>query len=61
MTENEGILVLDKTDLTILSTLARNCRSSYSSIDSEVRLNIKEYKGTSQEDDTPRGNRKICS
>ncbi len=44
MTEDEGILVLDKTDLTILSTLARNCRSSYSSIGSEVDLTSKSVK-----------------
>ena len=44
MTEDEEILVLDKTDLTILSTLARNCRSSYSSTDSEVDLTSKSIK-----------------
>ncbi len=44
MAEDEGILVLDKTDLTILSTLARSCRSSYSSIGSEVGLTSKSVK-----------------
>jgi DNA-binding Lrp family transcriptional regulator len=44
MTEDEGILVLDKTDLTILSTLARNSRSSYNSIGSEVDLTSKSVK-----------------
>ena len=44
MTEDEEILVLDKTDLTILSTLARNCRTSYSSIGSEVGLTSKSVK-----------------
>jgi len=44
MTVNEGILVLDKTDLTILSTLAKNCRSSFSSIGSEVGLTSKSVK-----------------
>ena len=44
MTEDEKILVLDKTDLTILSTLARNCRASYSSIGSEVGLTSKSAK-----------------
>jgi len=44
MTGDEGAVVLDKTDLTILSTLARNCRSSYSSIGSEVDLTSKSVK-----------------
>ena len=44
MTEDEGAIVLDKTDLTILFTLARNCRSSYSSIGSEVDLTSKSVK-----------------
>jgi len=44
MTEDEGISVLDKTDLTILSTLARNCRSSYNIIGSEVDLTSKSVK-----------------
>ncbi len=44
MTKDEGALVLDKTDLTILSTLARNCRSSYNSIGSEVDLTSKSVK-----------------
>ena len=44
MTKDEGILVLDKTDLTILSTLARNCRSSFNSIGSEVGLTSKSVK-----------------
>ena len=44
MTEDEKILVLDKTDLTILSILVRNCRSSYSSIGSEVGLTSKSAK-----------------
>ena len=44
MPEDEGILVLDKTDLTILSTLARNCRSSYNSIGSVVDLTSKSVK-----------------
>ena len=61
MTEDEGILVTDKTDFTILSTLVRNCKSSYSSIGFRGWLNIKEHKGTSQEDDTPRSHRKIHS
>lgn len=37
-------MILDKTDLTILSTLARNCRASYSSIDLDVRLTSKSTK-----------------
>ena len=44
MTEDEGILVLDKTDFNFLSTLARNCRSSYGSIGSEVGLTSKSVK-----------------
>ncbi|MDN5847576.1 MAG: Lrp/AsnC family transcriptional regulator, partial [Candidatus Nitrosocosmicus sp.] len=44
MTEDEGAVVLDKTDLTILSTLAWNCRSSYNSIGSEVDLTSKSVK-----------------
>lgn len=44
MTANERILVLDKTDLVILSTLARNSRSSYSSIGMEVGLTSKSVK-----------------
>jgi DNA-binding Lrp family transcriptional regulator len=44
MSKDEGALVLDKTDLTILSTLARNCRSSYNSIGSEVDLTSKSVK-----------------
>jgi DNA-binding Lrp family transcriptional regulator len=44
MTEDEGAIVLDKTDLTILSTLARNSRSSYNSIGSEVDLTSKSVK-----------------
>src|SRR5918993_5816434 len=44
MTKDEGILVLDKTDLTILSTLAKNCRSSFNSIGSEVDLTSKSVK-----------------
>ena len=44
MTKDEVILVLDKTDLTILSTLAKNCRSSYNSIGSEVGLTSKSVK-----------------
>ena len=44
MTEDEGIIVLDKTDLIILSTLAKNCRSSYNSIGSEVDLTSKSVK-----------------
>jgi DNA-binding Lrp family transcriptional regulator len=41
--ENEAV-VIDKTDLTILSTLARNSRSSYNSIGSEVDLTSKSVK-----------------
>lgn len=44
MTEDLGLIVLDKTDLTVLSTLARNCRSSYSRIGSEVGLTSKSIK-----------------
>ncbi len=44
MTEDEGVMVLDKTDLTILSTLARNSRSSYNIIGSEVDLTSKSVK-----------------
>ena len=44
MTADEGILVLDKTDLTILSTLPRNCKCSYGSTDSEVGLTSKSIK-----------------
>ena len=44
MTAEEGAVVLDKTDLTILSTLARNCRSSYNSIGSKVDLTSKSVK-----------------
>ena len=44
MTKDGRILVLDKTDLTIVSTLARDCRSSYSSIGSEVSLTSKSVK-----------------
>ena len=44
MTADEGAVVLDKTDLTILSTLARNCRSSYNSIGSKVDLTSKSVK-----------------
>lgn len=43
MKKDEAI-VLDKTDLTILSTLARNSRSSYNSIGSEVNLTSKSVK-----------------
>ena len=44
MTADEGVLVLDKTDLTILSALAKNCRSSFSSIGSHVDLTSKSVK-----------------
>ena len=44
MTADEGAVVLDKTDLTILSTLARNCRWSYNSIGSTVDLTSKSVK-----------------
>ena len=44
MTEDEKILILDKTDPTILSILARNCRASYNSIGSEVGLTSKSAK-----------------
>ena len=44
MAADEGAVVLDKTDLTILSTLARNCRSSYNSIGSTVDLTSKSVK-----------------
>ena len=44
MVENEEIIVLDKSDLTILSTLAKNCRTSYRSIGSEVGLTSKSVK-----------------
>lgn len=44
MTIDEGAIVLDKTDLTILSTLARNSRSSYNSIGSEIDLTSKSVK-----------------
>jgi len=44
MTEDAGAILLDNTDLTILSTLARNSRSSYNSIGSEVDLTSKSVK-----------------
>lgn len=44
MAFDESILVLDKTDLKILSTLAKNCRSSYNSIGAEVGLTSKSVK-----------------
>ena len=44
MTADEGAVVLDKTDLTILSTLARNSRSSYNIIGSKVDLTSKSVK-----------------
>jgi DNA-binding Lrp family transcriptional regulator len=44
MTEGEGVMVLEKTDLIILSTLARNSRSSYNIIGSEVDLTSKSVK-----------------
>lgn len=44
MSEHKGAIVLDKTDLTILSTLAKNSRSSYNSIGSEVDLTSKSVK-----------------
>ena len=44
MPADDEALVLDKTDLTILSTLAKNCRASYSSIGSDVGLTSKSVK-----------------
>ena len=60
MTEDEGILVLDKTDLTILSTLARNSRSSYNIIGSEVDLTSKSVKARVKKM-IHQSHRKICS
>jgi DNA-binding Lrp family transcriptional regulator len=37
-------MILDKNDLTILSTLARDCRTSYSSIGSQIGLTSKSVK-----------------
>ena len=37
-------LILDKIDLTILSTLARDCRTSYNSIGSQISLTSKSVK-----------------
>ena len=37
-------LILDKIDLTILSTLARDCRTSYNSIGSQIGLTPKSVK-----------------
>jgi DNA-binding Lrp family transcriptional regulator len=37
-------LILDKIDLTILSTLARDCRTSYNSIGSQIGLTSKSVK-----------------
>lgn len=42
--ENKEAIVLDKTDLTILSTLAKNSRSSYNSIGAVVNLTSKSVK-----------------
>lgn len=42
--EDENILILDKTDLTILSTLAKNCRTSFSNIGLNVDLTSKSVK-----------------
>lgn len=44
MTEDESILFLDKPDLTILSTLAKNCRTSFSNIGLNVDLTSKSVK-----------------
>lgn len=44
MTAEKGTIVLDKTDLIILSTLAKNSRSSFNSIGSEVGLTSKSVK-----------------
>jgi DNA-binding Lrp family transcriptional regulator len=44
MAEEAEIVVLDKTDLVILSTLARDCRTSYSKIGLEVGLTSKSVK-----------------
>src|SRR3712207_5861734 len=44
MTVDERALVLDKTDLAILSTLAKDCRASYSSIGSHIDLTSKSVK-----------------
>jgi DNA-binding Lrp family transcriptional regulator len=40
----EKRMILDKNDLTILSTLARDCRTSYSSIGSQIGLTSKSVK-----------------
>ena len=37
-------MILDKNDLTILPTLARDCRTSYSSIGSQIGLTSKSVK-----------------
>ena len=44
MTEDEGAIVLDKSDLTILSMLARNSRFSFNIIGSKVDLTSKSVK-----------------
>ena len=37
-------MILDKNDLTILPTLARDCRTSYTSIGSQIGLTAKSVK-----------------
>jgi len=44
MTKDERILFLDKTDLVILSTLAKNCRTSFSNIGLNAGLTSKSVK-----------------
>ena len=53
-------MILDKKDLTILPALARDCRTSYSSIGSQIGL-TSECKGESEEDGTQWSHRKVCS
>jgi DNA-binding Lrp family transcriptional regulator len=44
MATDERVLVLDKTDFAILSTLAKDCRTSYNSIGSHIDLTSKSVK-----------------
>jgi DNA-binding Lrp family transcriptional regulator len=44
MPMDSDMMVIDKIDLTILATLAKNCRASYSSIGSEVGITSKSVK-----------------
>ena len=42
--EMEKKLILDKSDLSILPALARDCRTSYSNISSQIGLTAKSVK-----------------